>query len=1488
MYMLINLIVTGKIIKKILRLTVMIVVILLMTLFTLFSVLRTPTFQELAGRMAARYMSEKLHTDILLDKLRITDFLFLELEGLKIDDIHGKEMMRVGELKVKLDDFWLSRHRVGFERVSINNAGFFLEQYPGDSLLNFDYFLHGFQTASADTTSTSPAVWRIYCNEFSASNLSFGYRADTINDQAEGIDFENLVFSDIFMDIKDITVTGDSIAAFVDHLACKESSGLELLNFSGDARVSNSGIRVKGTQISTGQSSLDLDLEMLYNDYGNLSEFLDSVGIHAIIRSSLLTPGDVGYFAPELLKMDDPVMISGFADGKVSDFTARDFNISLGEFTEFNGDISIKGLPDFNTAYISLDIKKLNTTPEDISEFNLPLENPNIVLPPQIIQLGFTSMTGKYEGYPDNFKADLDIRSDAGNLKINGSLSGNKNDDKLMFAGDIVGTGIQLGSLLISEDLGTVDLDLEFEGSGNTFGNLDLAINGWIQDLEYKTYRYEKIIIGGRVLGRSFDGRLVVLDPNLHLGFKGLVDFNGNVPAFDFKLELDKARFYKLNLADRSEDMDLKGQISIDIKGKDPESFYGKISIDSLLYTENTVKYRLDHLDLSRKSFPGEPDSVRLRSDYIDGDIEGRFVMNNLVRQITGFLIGGENKLKAREEMHTNPQYVSFQFNLKDLSPFTTLFLPDIEITPGTKLSGRFDSDKEMMEADAVIGEVNAGGIRMMGVNLSGKTSADEFKVGVGIEKILMRENDDGSQIGLDNFAIDLIAGGDSIIYRIHWDNGLPDTPNKGFLDGFVRFTSWNDLQAAIYNAEAVFGVNTWNLKGDNLFTIDSSGIGIKNFNVFKGEENLVIDGKLSAIPEDTLSVYFSKWSLANFNPFVKGMSLELAGIINGRFGLFRNQDVNNIFAGITIDDFSFNEVYFGNAEFNTRWLETSKALAVDLNIFSEGSLEKSYKILGINGLYHPFDESDNFDFDITAQNLNISVLEPLISSFSSHTSGFATGRLTLEGTGEKPLLLGRLKLQRAEMQVDYLNVIYSFSNEVVFKEDGIQFNELTVYDPNSSTAVLSGGIKYRYFQDMHLDLTIKPENFMVMNLNRYQNEVFYGQAFATGIVKLTGPFNNLSIMVDVKTEKNTKVSIPINYSVDVSQNDFIVFTGENDSVDSAGNHEVQIEGVSVDINMNVTKDADIEIFLPGNIGNIRAKGDGKLRLGVDPNGYLTLNGSYKIHSGLFVFSLEQLVSRRFDILEGSSISWTGDIYDAEVNIVARYRLRTSLEGLGISMIDPDAASQKVIVFTDIRMSGNLFNPDLTFGITFPNMQEQTKQTVYAVLDTNDQGLMNQQAISLLVLGSFSSTGSGGTNPVNPAAIVSSTLSNMLSQISNDFNIGINYMPGDQVSDEQLEVALSTQLLDDRLIIDGNIDVYGANASTQKTSSIVGDINVEYKLTPDGRFRVKAFNRSNDLSLFNDYAPYTQGVGIFYRKDFNNLGELFRKSGSNKQKKTRN
>jgi hypothetical protein len=1463
-----------------------VLVIIITGTVTLFSILRTPSFQELAGRIAAGFLSGKLHSEIYLEKLKISGFLFVEIHGLQVNDHHGRKMLRVEEMNLRLNDLSFKDHLIGLDRVILDSGIFHLQRYTGDSLLNIAHFINAFGTDTSASYGPAP-VWNIRCDDMTISGFSFTLQ-NGAPEPATGLNFDDLAFSNIFINIGDISIVGDSIAAFVDHISCSEKSGLELLNFSGDAKISQSGIRVREAQISTGQSSLDLDLDILYKDYNELSYFLDSVQIHSTIRSSLVTLSDIGCFASVLSVMDDPVMFSASVEGVVSNFTADHLNITLGEFTEFEGSVSMAGLPYFDSTFIRLDIDRMNTTPEDLAAFSLPVANQDSLLPHQLYKLGFTSISGFYEGYLNDFKTELNVITDAGNINVKAESNKPSPDQAMMFNGELAGMNIDLGSIIENQDLGTLNLEIKIEGLAPPSGDSEIKLDGWLGNLEFRDHRYEKISLGGKVVGRSYEGLILVEDSALNLNFIGLVDFNGEHPLFDFSIDLKNAFLDHLNLVERGVHNNLAGNIRGEFSGIETDAFYGKISIDHLSYHEGDKKYLLNQLELSRTRNQGQqPDSIRLRSDYVDGDIAADFTLKTLVSQLTGIFLGKQSGNQAINSMELDPQYAAFTFMIKDANPITELFMPDLHISSGTIITGEYKSDAHRLKINGITGELKVSSIKFKGVEFSGQTSDDELSMDIGIDRLVLQEDDDGNWIGLDNVTARLTAGSDSINYSITWDNKLSENINKGSLEGFAKIASKNDINAGIFDAEAEIKGVKWRIAGDNLFTLDSTSIGLHNFKIFRDEQRLVIDGKLSDRPEDTLQINFQNWSLANFNPLLESRSVKLDGIMNGSFGIFRTHDLTNIFAGIKINEFSLNEVFFGDAEFKTRWLESEKAMATDLNVFSKGSMETPYKILGVNGFYYPFDKTRNFDFEIITQNLNISILEPLLSSFSSHIAGFATGKLTLEGKNAEPVLSGRLKIQRAEMMVDYLNVMYSFSNEVVFKKDLIQFNELTVFDPNSNTAILSGGISHHYFRDMGIDLVINPVNFMAMDLNRYQNELFYGRAFATGTVRLSGLFNNLSIDVDVKTDKNTKVAIPINYSVDVSQTDFIIFTGIDDSVSSIAGKDLQVVGLRLNMAMDVTRDADIEIFLPGNIGNIRASGNGKLKMGVDPNGYLTLNGSYIIQTGLFVFSLEQLVSRRFDILEGSRISWTGDIYDADVNIVARYRLRTSLEGLGISMLDPDAASQKVIVNTDIRMSGNLFNPDLTFGITFPNMQEQTRQAVYAVLDTNDMGIMNQQAISLLVLGSFSSTGTGGTNPVNPAAIVSSTLSNMLSKISNDFNIGINYVPGDQVSDEQLEVALSTQLLDDRLIIDGNFDVTGANESSQKTSSIVGDINIEYKLSPDGRFRVKAFNRSNDLTLYDDYAPYTQGVGVFYRKEFNNLHELFSKSAKEKSGKVK-
>ncbi|OPZ57007.1 MAG: hypothetical protein BWY89_00925 [Bacteroidetes bacterium ADurb.BinA012] len=128
--------------------------------------------------------------------------------------------------------------------------------------------------------------------------------------------------------------------------------------------------------------------------------------------------------------------------------------------------------------------------------------------------------------------------------------------------------------------------------------------------------------------------------------------------------------------------------------------------------------------------------------------------------------------------------------------------------------------------------------------------------------------------------------------------------------------------------------------------------------------------------------------------------------------------------------------------------------------------------------------------------------------------------------------------------------------------------------------------------------------------------------------------------------------------------------------------------------------------------------------------------------------------------------------------------------------------------------------------------------------------------------------------------MLSNQVSNWLSQISNDFDIGFSYRPGSELTDQEVELALSTQLLNDKVTVNGNVDVRG-NQSNTYTKNITGEFTVEVRLTDMLRFKV--FNRSNH-NLYYQVHPYTQGVGLFFRRDFSTLKDLFIRPDEKKKK----
>ena len=400
------------------------------------------------------------------------------------------------------------------------------------------------------------------------------------------------------------------------------------------------------------------------------------------------------------------------------------------------------------------------------------------------------------------------------------------------------------------------------------------------------------------------------------------------------------------------------------------------------------------------------------------------------------------------------------------------------------------------------------------------------------------------------------------------------------------------------------------------------------------------------------------------------------------------------------------------------------------------------------------------------------------------------------------------------------------------------------------------------------------------MNTSYAQNELYYGKAKATGLVKIRGDVNNIIMDITAKTEKGTEMVIPISSGTEVSESSFITFVNR-DTISIEEEKEVNLSGITLNFDLEVTPEATMKILLDPE-GEIEATGSGNIRLEITSLGAFNMYGDYIVDGGKYMFTLQNVIKKPFVIKKGGSISWHGDPYDAEVNIKAIYKVKTSLNDIqGIGMDSSSVNSKRIPVDCVLGLKGNLFSPEIKFNIDLPTSSDESKQLLYSAIDTTNELEVNKQMLSLIVINRFTSDesdltlgeGFGSTS----YELLSNQLSSWLSKISNDFDIGVNYRPGDKITSDELEVALSTQLFNNRVLIDGNFGLGGDQntENQQKVSNIVGDVNIEVKITDDGRFRIKAFNRSNNDYFSDPLSPYTQGIGVFYRREFDKFEDLF-------------
>ena len=577
--------------------------------------------------------------------------------------------------------------------------------------------------------------------------------------------------------------------------------------------------------------------------------------------------------------------------------------------------------------------------------------------------------------------------------------------------------------------------------------------------------------------------------------------------------------------------------------------------------------------------------------------------------------------------------------------------------------------------------------------------------------------------------------------------------------------------------------------------------------------------------------------------------------------------------ADLKIDGLSLIGQTIGNASVQSRWDRDAEEIIAELNVNSDDKTT-----LEAYGIYNP--AKDSLSVNTNFNHFSLLILQPLLGSSFANFHGDATGKVHVYGPLDHIQHNGALFAANAGLMLTDLQVNYTMNDSVKFVGDKIIFPQMRIVDDYRNTGIFNGSIQHRSFSKMIYDLSIKSNKIMAFNTTPAINEQFYGKAFGSGIVRIMGNDDNLLIDGVARTEKGTDMNIYLEYESGAQQYDFLSFVKHGFQLPGQPKKAPQSRStVEMKFNIEITPEARAQLIYNSKIGDvIRAHGSSEnMQINIDNNSNITMFGQYTFEEGDYLFTLQNVINKKFEIQQGGTIQWNGDPNNAVIDLNAIYRLKASLRELFVDEYK-DIDNQRIPVLCKIALSRNLSNPDIKFDIELPTAEDRIKNGIKQFVSTEED--MNKQMLSLLVIGKFYTADANnrlvGSTASTASELLSNQFSNWLSQLSKDFDVGVNYRPGDQISKDEVELALSTQMFNNRVTINGNI----ANNSSQKINAnnngLVGDADVNVKLTRNGKLQLKGYNHANNNIIY-ETSPYTQGVGVSYREDFNDFQELWQK-----------
>lgn len=1460
--------------------------LLIIIIFLAFAI-RTSTFQTYLAGKASNYMSKELGTTIRIDEVAITFLDRVSLEGVYVEDQEGDTLLYVNTLFANLSSYDLETKLIKLDAVGLEHGNIEIKKYAGNDKPNFQFIVDYF--SKDQPTSSEPFDFRV--TNLDLKDVYFSFDDFNVEKTDFGIDFSHLDANSVNLSAEDVRYYKDEVTLNLTNVNLTEQSGLVLEQLDAQIEVGPKGLKFDELQLITPNTSINTPkFHLLMNGFDDFGYFVDSVTFDAQFNKSEVSLYDVSLFATALEGMDNLFRLETSITQKVKNLKLNDLNLRVGRRSFIKGDFQLPDFRDIKNAIFKERIEDMYLSVDELGKIKMPksIGVDYIELAPQVKRLSYFEANNiKVDGNYDFFVlAANSLNTALGGASFKKGIQFKYNESLNRFdfktaegTYDLVVNDFNIGGFLKSKDLGIVNGAFELQGYASSLKDINFtSIKGEVNKFEYLNYPYSDITIkDGTFVNQKFEGIVDINDPYLNLEYKGSIDFKGK-QELEFEVDIKKSVLEPLNLV-RKDSSEFVGNVSVNWKGLDPKTFGGTVTMTDLRYDSGNKYFEIDKLVLDMVQKDGK-DNFTISSNILDANINGNVnfetIGDNLQYQFARILPAFFPKELAEKP---EKSHFTYDIDVKDLGAVLDIFLPELNVANDTKLYGDYDGRLGNFEMNIESEEVKYQDLVFKGLNL--QQSIDNGEV---IAQYTIDEAHITDSLELDNVKFITVGSNNLLDSQISWNDSIANPSNIVWTTNIVDKETYElRIEPSYFTVKN----HRWDLENPAQIRYASNDITVDDFNLVRQDQYIKINGCISQNDADKLNIDIQNLDLNDFSGILSD-EINLTGIANAD-GDLSNPFKNPFFEGkANIDSLTVNGEKVGDIFTKADYNNDLKAIVLNGNL-KYGDIEA----LDFKGSYLLADKDNDFDIDVTFKETDIAFTNAFLPpDVLSNIEGLVTGELKVTGRIAEPQINGKVNVKDGNVKLSILGANFGFEGELTADEYGLFAPNMPITDEEGHTGNAVISIGHSNFQDISYDLFFNLEDdaikrdpnnpskifplekFLVMNTQYKEGDLYYGKAYITGTATVFGYADNLEITVDAKSEEGTWVNFPMYGATEVEESGFVTFKSTQDTIITDIEEKIDFTGVDMTLNIEATPDARLKLIFDENVGDeITASGSGNLEIKVDNYGDLAMEGVYRVKDGKYNFAMGPY-KQEFFIAEGGTVQWTGNPYKANLDIATYFKTMANLEVIMTNILD-DRSSSNEEIYCYLNLSGDLEKPSISFDIRAPKASEQGKAVLSRIRSEQDE--LNRQFFSLIIWKKFQPLiGASSAGSSAALELVATQINTLINGLTNDYRVGVAIDQDELTGDVTAEVGVSKEFLNDRLVVSGNFGVEENSAVPGAQNNLIGDVSVEYLLNESGTFRVNIFNESNDYTVVQDNqgGQFTQGVGLHYQEDFQNLNDF--------------